>query len=156
MNSSTEAQRQPQARAPKTHPTHHSHNLDGIHARHIAIQALPPRDPALRRVRQRDEALVHLRRTFLDRVRGVGQAEEVFAVGAAFFEEALDFPGAGLVGDRLGFEGAEEGRLTECSWMMEQTMQARRLRAWLVGTKLGLVIVGRVDWVGLVWWLAGW
>jgi len=82
---------QPQARAPTTRPTHHAHDLDGIHARHIAIQALPPRDPALRRVRQRDEALVHLRRAFLDRVRGVGQPEEVFAVRAAFFEEALDF-----------------------------------------------------------------
>lgn len=82
---------QPQARAPTIRPTHHAHDLDGIHARHIAIQALPPRDPALRRVRQRDEALVHLRRAFLDRVRGVGQPEEVFAVRAAFFEEALDF-----------------------------------------------------------------
>ncbi len=39
---------------------------------------------------------------------------------------------------------------------MEQTMQARRLRAWLVGTKLGLVIVGWVGWVGLVWWMVGW
>ena len=67
--------------------THHPHNLDSISPRRIVLQTLPLRHPALRRVRDRDEAFVDLARGFLDPVEVAAEFEEGFAVWAAFAVE---------------------------------------------------------------------
>jgi hypothetical protein len=59
-------------------------DLDGVDAGAVLVQALPLRNPAPARVRERDEALEDLGRAALDSFGVVLEVEEVFAVRAAF------------------------------------------------------------------------
>ena len=63
--------------------THRSNNLDSVDPAHTALQSLPSRYPASCGIRERDQSLKDLRCAFLNRVGGIGEAEEGLAVRAA-------------------------------------------------------------------------
>ena len=64
-------------------------NFNGIQARNISIQTLPLCHPRLGRVRDRNDAFKHLRRTALNLVLGSGKMKKVFAIRASFITETL-------------------------------------------------------------------
>jgi hypothetical protein len=62
---------------------------DGVHAGHVVGQPLPLGDPARLGIRERDDAVEHLRGAILDGVAVAREAQELLAIGAAGGLEAL-------------------------------------------------------------------
>jgi hypothetical protein len=75
-------------KSPIDHP-HHARHFDGIHARNVALQTLPPGHPAGPFISERDQAFEDLRRAFLDGIAVAAEAEDMFAIGTAFAHEFL-------------------------------------------------------------------
>jgi hypothetical protein len=67
--------------------THNAGDLDGINTRNIAVESLPPGNPAGGRVCQSDEALKDLAGALLDSIIMANELEELFAVGASLATE---------------------------------------------------------------------
>jgi hypothetical protein len=68
--------------------TYNSGDFDGIDARNIAVESLPPGNPAGGWVCQSDEALKDLAGALLDSIVVAQELEELFAVGASLATEA--------------------------------------------------------------------
>lgn len=68
--------------------THNAGDLDGVDTRNIAVESLPPGNPAGAGVSQSDEALKDLAGAFLDGIVVTRELQELFAVGTSFTAEA--------------------------------------------------------------------
>lgn len=68
--------------------THNAGDLDGVDTRDVAVESLPPGNPAGTGVCQSDEALKDLAGAFLNGVVVTRKLEELFAVGTSFTAEA--------------------------------------------------------------------
>ena len=73
--------------------TYRTNDFTSINPAHIPLQPLPPRYPAIGRVRDRNQTLEDLGGTFLDYFWAVDELEERFAVRAAEGEKFLNRDG---------------------------------------------------------------
>lgn len=67
--------------------TYHPRDLDSVHPRHVTFEPLPLCDPAVGWIRERNEALIDLRRALEDGVVGTRELEDLLAVRAAILHE---------------------------------------------------------------------
>jgi len=68
--------------------TYDAGNLDSVDTRNVAVESLPPGDPAGSRVGQSDEALKDLAGALLNGVVVTGELKELLAVGTSLTAEA--------------------------------------------------------------------